>query len=214
MRRALTPLILLSLSLSGLACGSGSGGQETASGSGGKTGSTSAQASPAPFRLPKGNYRKADGDSDSDDQPPYARGPETDDTVLVESYGGEADQADRQAVTKAVESYYAAAAAGNGASACTLILSSLASSLAKEAGGSAASEGGGSCSENLSRMLKRQRAQFTPEDVATMVVVDVRVKGEVGLAVLGFKKAPLSDIVMEREGSAWKVAGLFAEQMT
>jgi hypothetical protein len=46
-----------------------------------------------------------------------------------------------------------------------------------------------------------------------MKVVEERVKGALGLAVLGFRTTPESEIIVERERRAWKIAALFGTYM-
>jgi len=47
-----------------------------------------------------------------------------------------------------------------------------------------------------------------------MVVISVHAKGNLGLAVLGFRRVPESEILVEREGSSWKIDALFDSEMT
>jgi hypothetical protein len=41
----------------------------------------------------------------------------------------------------------------------------------------------------------------------------VRVKADLGLAVIAFKTTPESEIVLEREGHTWKIDALFGGYM-
>ncbi|HTA15893.1 MAG TPA: hypothetical protein VK781_13640 [Solirubrobacteraceae bacterium] len=125
------------------------------------------------------------------------------------AYGGEASEADTRAVTAVIRKYYAAAAAEDGQAACQLLYSSLATGLAEGVGG-----GGKTCPAAISVLFKQQHSHIVADDVPTMVVISVHAKGNLGLAVLGFRRVPESEILVEREGSSWKIDALFDSEMT
>jgi hypothetical protein len=201
--------LLATMLLSGVVTACGGAGKSTSSAS--QASSTTAASGSTSATSAPGSYRQDDGDKDNDDsaQPSASL---NDDTPLLKAYGKAGSEADKQAVTEVVKSYYAAAVAENGAKACSLLYSTLASGLAVDPG-QAGQGKGGTCATAVSALYKSQHAQLVADDVPTMVVTTVRVKGSLGLAVLGFKTMPRSEILLEREGGAWKVDALFNSQM-
>jgi hypothetical protein len=165
--------------------------------------------------VPPGSYLHLDGDTDNDDTS-HPSSHLDDDKPLLDQYGHHATDADKQAVTAVVKSYYAAAAAEEAAKACSLLYSSLASGLAPTPGqgaGPAAQGTGKTCADGVPVLYKHQHDQLVADDVATMVVTDVRLKGNLGLAVLGFRTKPEGEILVERERGTWKVDALFDSQI-
>jgi hypothetical protein len=194
MRQLLALLATILLSIATIACGNTS-----------KVTSSASQVSPA------GGYLKDDGDKDFDDVSSYHGHPENDDRSILAPYGSRTSPADTSAVTTLVKRYYVAAAAGDGAQACSLLSSSLATGLAL--GGSTQSTVS-ECAAPMSQLFKQQHQRLVAQEVATMVVVGVHVKGNTGLAVLGFKKMPESEITVVREDHAWKIDALFESDMS
>jgi hypothetical protein len=156
-------------------------------------------------------YVTLDGDSDNDElrHPVPA---EADELPLLREFATRASPADAHAITALVKRYYAASTAGNAAGACSMLLTSLASGLAAHDGASA---GGAhdTCTASMSRLLAQQHRRLVSEDVSTMKVLAVRVKDALGLAVLGFKRTPESEIVLQRGARGWKIAVLFSSYM-
>ncbi len=161
---------------------------------------------------PSGGYLKRDGDNDDDDANP-SNSAENDDRTFLASYGGNANPADTRAITALVKSYYTAATAGDGATACLLLDTDLAMGLAENESQPVQSADK-SCARSLSQIFKRQHQQLAADDVATMIVTAVRVKGDIGLAVLGFRTAPEGEIILERESRAWKIDAPLGSDMT
>jgi hypothetical protein len=199
-------LALIAIILTLAPSGCGGAHRATATSATASTGrATMPAASPAARTT---GYSKRDGDSDSDDEhPPLHFG--NDDGPLFASYGGRAGPADTRAITALVKRYYAASAGGDGARACSLLSSSLAAGVASEYGHSA-HEG---CAASVSALLAEQRRRFIAEDIPTMLITAVHVKGNLGLAVLSFKTTPESQIVLAREGRVWKIDALFDTYM-
>ncbi len=159
-----------------------------------------------------GGYLKNDGDKDPDDLTHNALSPEYDSPILFAHFPRKADPADTRAVAAIVKSYYAASAADEGAKACSLLTAGLADALGTGRGRSTGSASGG-CAESMTRLLRQQHQGPTPAEVSTMVVTSVHVKGNLGVAALGFKGTSESEILVEREGHAWKVDALFGGLM-
>ncbi|MGC2374858.1 MAG: hypothetical protein WA484_13380 [Solirubrobacteraceae bacterium] len=213
MRRSLALLATGLLGLTAVACGGTSKTTSSISASphdaGPSGGSAATSASGA--SQPSG-YLKDDGDADGDDGQNPANAP-NDDLAFLATYGHGASPADMRAVTTLVKSYYAAAAAGEAARACSLLDSTLAAGLAS--GQSQAPHGPRDrCAASMAPLLRQQHQRLTAEDPATMTVIGVHVKGNLGLAVLGFRTMPEAVIVVEREGSMWKIDALFDNNMT
>lgn len=151
-------------------------------------------------------YDRLDGDTDEDDEHPLTAG--NDDSSLFSTYGTSASPADSRVIGALVKRYFAAAAASNGAAACALLDVTLAHQLVEGEPSS------GDCARALSLQLVRQHELLAADDVATMTVIYVHVKGSLGLAALGFRKAPEQQIIVEREGGEWKVDALVGSDLT
>ena len=146
---------------------------------------------------------------------PTQHSPKNDTNNSVLDYGRAASATDKQAVTALVKRYYAAAAAGEGATACSLIQSSLANAVAEDYGqapGPSYLRGGKTCQAVMSLLFKHDHHQLIAE-VRTLDMTRVRVKGNIGLAVLGFRAMPEREISVSREGSVWKINALLDSQL-
>jgi hypothetical protein len=148
-----------------------------------------------------GGYFEGDGDADPDDNTSKES---NDNGDLLASYPGRPSEADMRAITAVVKSYYAAAAARDGAKACQLLDSSLAMNLGEGSGHSGAK----GCVAAVDHLFKEEHQRLIADEVATMAVTSAHLKGEVGLALLAFKKAIQGEIIVEREGGMWKVDAL------
>jgi hypothetical protein len=158
-----------------------------------------------------GGYDLRDGDEDSDDErPPLRFG--NDDPALLVDYGGRAGPAETRTISALVKSYYAVSLAGEGARACSLVASSLRTGVEAEygSGGRTGKEG---CASAMKRMLSEQHAQLVADDVPTMRVTAVHIKGDLGLAVIEFRTTPESQIILQREAGAWRIDALFGTYM-
>jgi hypothetical protein len=172
---------------------------------------TTEQTGAAKQATAQGSYSLRDGDRDSDDEhPPLRFG--NDDAPLLVDYGGRADPANTHTIEALVRSYYAASLAGNGAKACELLARSLAQAVPDEYG-KGAQAGGEGCRGPMSTLLAQQHARLLSQEIPTMLITGVHVKGKVGLAVLRFKTTPESQIILAREGGIWKINALFGAYM-
>jgi|HubBroStandDraft_3_1064219.scaffolds.fasta_scaffold144276_2 hypothetical protein len=204
-------LAATALSLAVIGCGSsGKGHADSPASAVTTTTGAASQTSSAP--TPSGGYLINDADRDNDD-PGYGDiGRENDDSRLLSEYGSPAGKAEKQAITAVVKRYFAAAAAGDGATACSLLTPSFVAGVVENAGTSAQDATAG-CASSVSRLLAGQHEQLAEDEVATMVVIDVRIKHDFALAVLGFKNAPEAEILLQRDGHAWKLAALFDSEL-
>jgi hypothetical protein len=166
----------------------------------------------APGTTSAGGYSRHDGDKDNDDEPHGNSDIGNDATALLATYSDDLDATEKQRVIALVKRYYAAAAAGDGAKACSLLQSSLAVGLA-EAHGQSTREGAKTCASALSALFEQQHKQLAADEVTTMGVTDVRRKGSLGLVILGFKRMPEGEILIEREGGDWKINSLLDSEM-
>jgi hypothetical protein len=154
--------------------------------------------------------RDRDNDYDSSGNSNYDK----DDSVTLD-YGHEASAADMQAVTALVERYYAAAAADDGAQGCSLMYSILAEAIPEDYGQPPAgppSLRGKTCAVVMSKLFN-QRHQQLAADSATLKVIDARVEGNRGFALLSFKAMPARSIVIHRERDAWKIYALLDAEL-
>ncbi len=147
-------------------------------------------------------YLASDADADTDDngeKSSYLK-PSSNDTYVSKNDPIEADPQDRRAIATLIERYYTAAAAADGARACPLLYSALLAGL--DEGGAAG------CAAALSSLFKQQHELLRQENVATMVVFDVRVKDGVARALVGFKTTPIGKFDIRREAGGWKIDSL------
>jgi hypothetical protein len=149
-----------------------------------------------------------DGDGDAHGSPAFF---DPDDEVV--HYGHAASGADGRAISALVKRYYTAAAANDGAAVCSLIETELAAALSHEYVRKSASPStaSASCPEAVSSLL-HQNLQWSPADVAAMKVADIRVDGKHALALLDLHSADYQ-ILLEREGGAWRFAELFDSEV-
>jgi hypothetical protein len=163
-----------------------------------------------------GGYIKADDDIVGDGRPKGGGDDEGDgDDGATRSYGHRASTAEARAVDRLIRRFYLTAAAGDGKAACALIDSELAQSRNLEdrvpvafrpSPGSSALRGK-DCAQIETLLFGLEREQLAAEN-ATIVVTDVRIKDDNGLALLGFKTLGERTIPLTREGRAWRIDGL------
>jgi hypothetical protein len=155
-------------------------------------------------------YLKLDGDRDGDDQsPPVDVG--ADERPLLATYAGKPSPADRRDIVALVKGYYGASATGEGARACSLLASGLAGGLTTQS--VQPGTGGDGCAKAMSALLEREHGRLSTDEVSTMSIIGVHLKGTLGLVVLGFGKMPESQIIVEREGPTWKIGTLVDSYM-
>ncbi len=177
----------------------------TACGSAGKNASLTSRVPSNTATTTAGDYLKSDGDNDKDDGNPLFAAEHTD--TFMPDFGKQASRVVEQAITALVKRYYAAAAAGDGTEACSLLYSTLAAGL-DESQGQSAQDDNKTCTATLSQLFRQQRQQLAADDVATMVVIGVGVKGDLARVTVGFKTMPVGQIVVKREGGTWKMNAL------
>lgn len=144
----------------------------------------------------------SDGDHDRND----------DEGLAGNDMSHKAASTEARAVAALVHRYYAAAAAADGASACPLLvatLARLAASHSKSFGPSYLR--GRGCAHILSQLFRHMHADLV-SDASTMRVVEVRVEGPHGFAVLHTRRRLLSKLLVQREAESWRVASLLATQ--
>lgn len=193
-------------------CGGTGSAARSSSGSAAVDSSTAVAAAPA---KPAKSYRTGDSDVD-DENGKEGLGNHDDDPLTL--YGHAAGPVDRRNITALLERYYAAAAADEGAKACSLLYSSLARDprLTKTVPEDRFSFPlhvrvlpGESCSRVTSRLFRLRHRSLSLE-APTLQVINLRVDGAHGDAVLGFKTAPEQWIPIARQDGVWKVHALLA----
>lgn len=214
MRWLLTLPAIVLLSTGAVACGRGSTGSEA---------STASSAIPT-LRYLSGDYDNDDYDShgydaDNDDsKKPRDRDNDSDnesgsyydsDDDSVRYFGHAASATDRRAITALVKRYYAVAAAENGRSACSMIASSIAKSVPEDLGRAPGPPylHGGTCAVVVSKLFFQNHRQLAIY-ASTLRVTGVRLIGNRGLAVLGFRTLPGRQIGVMRESGMWKIDAL------
>jgi hypothetical protein len=172
--------------------------------------SGSYQAATIAKNVPSG-YLHNDGDDDTDDIKQDHKIP-NDDGELFAAYGRKASADDAQAITKLVRGYFEAVAASDETRACSLLVTALSQGLVD---GQHHSSNPKTCQESMSLLFKQQRRNLLTEaEVATMKVISVHVKGNLGLAVLGFRHVPEQELIVERKNQIWKVDALLSSDLT
>lgn len=156
----------------------------------------------------KTGYLHSDTDTDEDDGQPRRSKPDPTD-VLFSTYGHKAHGHERRAIATLVKRYYAAASTGDAALACSLLAINLAEGLSSEPAPSTAS-----CPKAIALVLAQQHAQLAADEVATMVVYDIRVNGDTGLAGVGFKTEPVGRVAVKREHGTWRMNALIDTSMS
>lgn len=147
---------------------------------------------------------------DQDSDGASARGYYDGDDGEVRLYGRPAGAADAAAIAAVVKRYYAAAAAGDAGTACALTYYVELESLPERfASGPLWLKSAHTCRETLGRLF----AHFHSELTVSPVVTAVRVQNERARALVGFRALGAGYVELHREGSAWKVEGLLAEQL-
>jgi hypothetical protein len=201
---------VLILTLSCLALAACAGGHDHTANISSATRPRAAQATTAPRPTGPGGFLASDADADQDDagkQSFYLK-PSRHDSFVTEGEGPKATAADRRAVTTLVKRYYAAGAAEDGARACPMLSSALRAGLSETWGSTGRTGGGTGCTMALSLFFRQQRQLLEAADVATMVVVDVRVRDDRATALLGFRAIPVGSIHIEREHGVWRMDDL------
>ncbi len=213
--RALVVSIAIGLLGAGaVGCGGASGGARSDSQSSPPASvPVETEASIHPDTAPAGSHLKGDDDIDKDLYNRYDDGE-------ARNYGHRASAADARAVGALVKRYYAAAVADAGATACALLLPRLAASVKL---GETAEEvqppapglpplHGMSCPRIMSLLFKEAHPQLALAD-ASLQVLEVRVKGGHGIALLGFKTTPERQLALQRDGAAWKIDALLDSEI-
>ena len=209
--RAVKVLLIALLSASLSACGGNRGTNSDSSLPASHNSSAATTTSTIARTTGPGGYLKEDADKDGDDGY-YPHGPQQDDEHILALYGGRARPAEARTIAALVRRYYVASLAGNGASACALLNPGVVAALVATQGQTA--RGSSACATAIAPLLAHQHQRLLAENPATMVVIGVYTKPDLGLALLGFRNAPESDIVVAREGNTWRIDSIFDNQLT
>lgn len=203
-------LLLASIVAALLCLGAGACGGTTADSS--RTAAATGIA--AQEHIPQGTV--VDGYLHYDEDAPTDDGPARGDDAGEWSFGRAATPAEQRAFATVLKAFYAAAAAGDGAAACAQIAPELvrsadpARTLPPEYSpqpGSALS--GGGCARVESLVFSVDRPQFAAQS-STLRLLDARVNGVEGLAILGFRTTGERMIALRRVGGAWKLDALLS----
>ena len=178
-------------------------------------GNAPAQSVKSSHKGQAGGYLAGDADADEDDKgnKRYNLEVSGNDTFVPASDGKEAGRTDKQRIATLIKRYYLAAAAGDGARGCALLDPALTKELAagQERPGEVASK---ACAAAVSQIFRQQHQLLASDDVATMSVIEVRVKGDVAAALVGFRTMPVGRIHLKRDRGHWKVDALFDTGLT
>jgi len=148
--------------------------------------------------------RDLDGDADG---PAKGRFDKDDHEILL--YGHPGTRADVRAAAATLEHYYKAVAARDGAAACADIYALFAEAIVENYGRGSTQHvsSGTTCAAVLSTLLEREGGKLARE-TATLKVTGIRIMGNRGFALFGFRGLPYRNILMHRESGTWKVEDL------
>jgi hypothetical protein len=160
------------------------------------------------------NNEDGDGDSSEEYETTYDNGDyhDSDDKAIL-AYGSAASASDRRRITAVVKRYFAAARDVNGAEACALMDRSLARAVPEdygEAPGPAYLRGFKTCQAVLAHLFMHYRARLS----AVIGVTGVRTAGKLGLAFVGSRTMPASDVSTIRERGVWRIASLLDVELS
>jgi hypothetical protein len=156
-----------------------------------------------------GPPKDRDGDSDNNSGSYYDK-----DDKSVRGFGHAANARDRLAIASVVRQYFAAGAARDGASACSMLVSSLARAVPEDLGRSSALPyaHGDTCARVMSKLFRENHHQLSLF-ASRLKVAGVRVSGDRGLAVLGFRGLPGRQMGVSRESHRWKIEVLLDREL-
>lgn len=173
----------------------------------------SKDANPATYKYPRAKIEtKTDADHDQD------LGAPQDDVNPEQALGvsRQADAEDTRAVSKLIERYYAVAVAEDGAAGCAMLFPTLDESVPEDFGLSPPGPPyarGTTCAGVLTLTFRHFHPQLALE-VPHLTVARVLVYGRRNAeAVLHFGKLPERAIMVEREGSKWRLGALLDREM-
>jgi len=183
-------------------CGS-SGSTKTDSKHHARSGTVAARAAHKPAIVADytGGYLKSDDEDDKGKHIPPAK---SDDTLFLESYGKRISPTEERVTATLVKRYYTAAAVSDGARTCALLDAGLVAGLT-EGQNQTTQSSNTNCATIASTLLKQQHKRLAADKVASLVVIQVRAQGNLGLAVVGFKTTPVSEILLKRQQNKWKI---------
>ena len=211
--RSLIAALAIALLVIGVgACGSGSSGSVSHVSSYAVSPSSVAATGASSAALADG-YLRGDDDNDEDAYNHFDDHP-------TRGYGHPASTVDRRAVRGLVKRYYSAAAEADGATACSLMLPRLAN---ESNLGEAAEEiyalalnlpplHGKSCAQIMSLLFKEDHKRLAADN-ATLHVTSVRLEGDNGLALLGFRTTPERKMPVQRERHLWGIDALLDSEI-
>ncbi len=148
---------------------------------------------------------RGDQDGDADPRVAYVDG----DDRGIADFGHAATASQAATISTLVKDYYAAAGAENGAVACALTYHISVETLPEQYGqppGPLYLRGASTCPRLLSLIFRHFHHALT----VPVEVTGVRVGGEHGNVLVGFRTLPAGVVDVRREGPAWKVEGLLA----
>jgi hypothetical protein len=129
-----------------------------------------------------------------------------------ESFGEEADGADRTAGSRSVQDFLRAFADGDWSTACSLMSASTKENLEAFVEGSASESLKLSCTELIKALRKQVPANRLPP-TDRIEVTGVRIEGERGFVLYRDPGGTESAFPVVREGSAWKVAAIAGQSL-
>jgi ketosteroid isomerase-like protein len=207
----LAPLAIALLGVGVTACGGASRGASPASQVSSSTATASAPATASTSTTPT----STDAGTNAIEREAFSQSEAT----RFRTYGREASEADRQAVTAAVKHYYAVLATGDGAKGCSLLRTELRKAAREDYGTSPPGPPelrGKNCPE-IVLFLFKHLPRLPGESAAAIEVTGVRVNGDVhdmdAVALLRSKATPSSEILVDREHGLWKMNSLIGSPL-
>jgi hypothetical protein len=137
----------------------------------------------------------------------YTIADDREDDDRIRTFGHEAGEPERRAITALVERYYAAAAADDGVKACPLIHPTIAKAIPEDYGKGNPSLRGDTCRAVMEKYFRQLPGQPIA-NLATTKVIGVRIEGGSGYAQLSSREIPTGVIAVKRYHGIWKVYSL------
>jgi hypothetical protein len=170
------------------------------------------------------DYYANRGDADNDDShAPRDRDNDADnrshsyydvDDRGIRGFGRAAGAIDRGAIVALIRRYYAAAAAEDGSAGCSMLIRSVASSIPQTLGRPPGPPylAGSTCGPIVAKVFEQDHRQLAIY-AKRLRVADVRVAGDHGVVVLDVRPLPARQILVKREGEAWRVSTLLDNEL-
>ncbi len=144
--------------------------------------------------------RDADNDNDNISGSRY----DSDDSEVLD-FGREAGGAEARRMAALVERYYHASAAADGAQACAMLYAPIAETVVEDFAHTPLR--GRTCRATVSALFGSHRRELARK-LASLRILRMRVAGAQGIVLMRFGGEDVRELLLHREGAAWRVRSL------